>query len=112
MASNILNIVYQEPQPIDEEKTKFICTKPTIWDDFKMSREKYASYSNDEKMQMLKRFYADLVLGEGKILFCCKDCVFSEKGKRQDFLKCNVNVLYCDCLSGDEKLILPTWEKQ
>ena len=59
MASNLFNIIHQEPQPIDEEKLKLIYTKHTIWDHFKMPREKYASYSDDEKMQMLKRFYAD-----------------------------------------------------
>lgn len=115
MASNLFKIIHQEPQPIDEEKLKLIYTKHTIWDLFKMPREKYASYSDDEKMQMLKRFYADLVpvcYGEGKNLFCCKDCVFSDNGKRQDCLKCKVNVLFCDCSSHDEKLILPTSEKK
>ena len=115
MASNLFNIIHQEPQPIDEEKLKLIYTNHTIWDHFKMPREKYASYSDDEKMQMLKRFYADLVpvcYGEGKNLFCCKDCVFSDNGKRQDCLKCKVNVLFCDCSSHDEKLILPTSEKK
>ena len=62
MASNLLSIVYQESQPIEEEKLKFICTKHNIWDHFKMSKTEYASFSDDEKMQMLKRFYTDLVL--------------------------------------------------
>ena len=73
MASNLLNIVYQESQPIDEEKLRFLCTKHNIWDHFKMSKSRYASFSDDEKMQMLKRFYTDLYSvyydGKGKNFF-------------------------------------------
>ena len=111
MASNLLNIVYQESQPIDEEKLKFICTKHNIWDHFKISKAEYASFSDDEKMQMLKRFYTDLepvYYYQGKNIFCCLDCVFVDDGKRQYCLNCSVNVLHCDCSSDDEKLILPT----
>ena len=32
MSLNLLNIVYQESQPIDEEKLRFINTKHNIWD--------------------------------------------------------------------------------
>ena len=56
MASNLLNMAYQDSQQIDEEKLKFICTKHTIWDHFKMFKEKYVSHSDDEKMQILKIF--------------------------------------------------------
>ena len=104
MASNLLTMVYEDPQKIDEEKLKFICTKHTIWDHFKMSKEKYASHSDDEKMKILKIFYTDLVpvyYGLGKNLFCCKDCIFVDDSRRQDYLKCKVNVLYCDCSSDD-----------
>ena len=111
MTSNLLNIVYQESQPIDEEKLKFICTKHDIWGHFKISKAEYASFSNDEKMQMLKRFYTNLepvYHCQGKNIFCCLDCVFLDDGKCQYCLNCSVNVLHCDCSSDDEKLILPT----
>ena len=111
MASNLLSIVYQESQPIEEEKPKFICTKHNIWDHFKMSKAEYTSFSDDEKMQMLKRFYTDLVpviliYGQGKNFSCCKDCVFVDDVSRQDCLGCKVNVLHCNCSSDDEKFIL------
>ena len=111
MASNLLSIVYQESQPIEEEKPKFICTKHNIWDHFKMSKAEYASFSDDEKMQMLKRFYNDLVpvhYGQGKNFSCCKDCVFVDDGSKQDCLRCKINVLHCNCSSDDEKFILPS----
>ena len=57
MTSNLLNIVYQDSQQIDEKELKFICTKHTIWDHFETSKEKYASHSDNEKMQILKRLY-------------------------------------------------------
>ena len=75
MASNLLNIVYQEFQPINKEKLKFICTKHNIWDHFKLSEVQYASYSDHEKMQMLKRFYTDLVpvyYSDGKNFFVAR----------------------------------------
>ena len=75
MASNLLNIVYQEFQPINKEKLKFICTKHNIWDHFKLSKVQYASYSDHEKMQMLKRFYTDLVpvyYSDGKNFFVAR----------------------------------------
>ena len=50
MSLNLLNIVYQEPQPIDEEKLRFICTKHNIWDYFKMSKSEYFSFSDNEEM--------------------------------------------------------------
>ena len=62
-------------------------------------------------MQMLKRFYTDLVpvyISKGKNFFCCKDCVFFDDGLRQDCLRYKVNVLYCSCSSGNEKIIFPS----
>ena len=97
MASNLLNIVYQESQPIDEEKLKFICTKHNIWDHFKISKAEYASFSDDEKMQMLKRFYTDLepiYYCQDKNIFCCLDCVFVDNGKRQYCLNLTIKSLF------------------
>ena len=100
MTSNLLSIVYQETKPIDEEKLKSICSKCSIWDHFKISREKFTSLPEGEQMQMLTRFYNELepvCYGQGKKLFCCKDCVFCHCYEKQDCLKCKVNVIYCDC---------------
>ena len=140
MASNLLNIVYQDSQQIDEKELKFIFVQNILfgtilkrlkknmlatvttrrckfsrdyiiylhetyyWDHFKTSKEKYASHSDNEKMQILKRLYTDLVpvyYGLGKNFCCCNDCMFVDDGRRQDCLKCKVNVLYCDCSSDD-----------
>ena len=105
MASNLLSIVYQESQTIDEEKLRFICTKRNIWD-HKMSREKSDSFSDDEKMQMLRRFYSDLVpvyYSNGKKIFVCyKNCVFLDNGQKQDCVKYKINVIHCNCSSDDE----------
>ena len=87
---------------------QYLYIKHNIWDHFKISKVEFASHSNDEQMQMLKRFYTDLepvCYGQGKNIFCCKDCVFVDDGKRQDCLKFKVNVLNCDC-SEDEEFIL------
>ena len=96
MVSNLLSIVCQESQPIDEEKLRFICTKRNIWDHFKMSREKFDSFSDDEKMQMLRRFYSDLVpvyySNVKKVCVYCKNCVFLDNDQKQDCVKCKVNV--------------------
>lgn len=63
MTSNLLHIAESSHEAqIDEEKLRFICSKHNIWDYFKMSKSQYLSYSNNEKMQMLNRFYNELVL--------------------------------------------------
>ena len=95
MASNLLSIVYQESQPIEEEKLKFICTKHNIWDHFKMSKTDYASFSDYEKMQMLKRFYTDLVpvyYVQGKNFSCCKDCLLMTA---QDKIILDAKLMFC-----------------
>ena len=60
MALNLLSIVLQENKPIDEEKLKFICSKSTIWDYFKITKEHFLSLNESEKIQMLYRFYTEL----------------------------------------------------
>ena len=95
MASNILSIVQQESQPIDEEKLKFICTKHNIWDHFKISKAQIVSFTDDEKMQMLRRFYTDLVAlyyCQGKNFFCCKGCV------RADDSRSGIEISFRSCL--------------
>ena len=45
---------------------------------------------------MLTRFYNKLepvYYGQGKKFFYCKDCVFCDCHKKQDCLKCKVNVI-------------------
>ena len=66
-----------------------------------MSRETFDSFSDDEKMQMLRRFYSDFVIvyySNGKKAFvCCKNCVFLDNCQKQDCVKCKVNVIHCNC---------------
>lgn len=108
MTSNLLHIAESSHEAqIDEEKLKFICSKHNIWDYFKMSKSQYLSYSNNEKMQMLHRFYNELVLiwyGQGMLFVCCKNCVWFQK---QDCLRCKVNVIYCTCSFDDEEFFSP-----
>lgn len=73
MASNLLSILHQESKPIDEEKLKFICSKHKIWDHFGKSKEKFVSFSENEQMQMLSKFYNELqpvYFLKGKKFFC------------------------------------------
>ena len=104
-----MSIVFQETQSIDEEKLKFICSKCSVWDHFIKYEENFSSLSEDEQMQMLTRFYDELepvCFGNGKNVFCCKDCVWANDGRVQNCLRCKVNVTYCDCLFDDEHFIL------
>ena len=79
-------------------------------EDTRMSRSQYISLSDDEKLKMLKRFYKALLpvyFSSGKHQFCCNDCVWFDDGKKQDCLKCKVNVMACSCFSefsADEKV--------
>ena len=60
MASNLLNIVYQEPKPIDEEKLKFLCTKRNTWGHFKISSDQFNSIPEQGRMKLFYCFYNDL----------------------------------------------------
>ena len=60
MASNLLNIVYQEPKSIDEEKLKFLCTKRYIWGDFKISSGQFNSIPEQGRMKLFYCLYNDL----------------------------------------------------
>ena len=59
MTLNLLSIVQQESKPIDQEKLKFICSKRNIWDHFKISREKFVSFSESEQIRCLLSFRAN-----------------------------------------------------
>ena len=113
MASNLLNIAESSHEAqIDEEKLKFICSKHNMWDYFKMKKSRYLSYSNNEKMQVLNRFYNELVpiyYGQNKLFVCCKNCAWFQK---QDCLRCKVNVIYCTCSSNDEEFFSPIKKKK
>ena len=98
MVANLLSIAEtsQEIQ-IDEEKLRFICSKVNIWNHFGISKSQYVSLNNDEKLKMLKGFYKCLLpvyFVEGKREFCCNDCAWFDDGKKQDCLKCGVNIMY------------------
>ena len=60
MASNLLNIVYQEPKPIDEEKLKFLCTKRYIWGDFKISSGQFNSIPEQGRMKLFYCLYTSI----------------------------------------------------
>ena len=71
-----------------------------------MSKSEYASFSDDEKMQMLKRFYIDLYsvyygCQDNDFFFCFISCMSG-----QGCLTRKVNVLHCDCSFDDEKFVL------
>lgn len=105
MALNLLSIVLQENKPIDEEKLKFICSKSTIWDHFKITNEHFLSLSESEKIHMLHRFYTELeavYYGTNGKNICCLDCVWLDNGSVQNCLKCKVNVKNCSCFSNNE----------
>ena len=49
---------------------------------------------------MLKKFYKSFLpvyFGSGKRQFCSTNCVWFDDGKKQDCLKCKVNILACTC---------------
>ena len=111
MVTNLLSIAEtSQGIEIKEEKLRFMCSKVNIWDQFGMSRSQYISLSDDEKLKMLKGFYKALLpvyFSSGKHQFCCNDCVWFDDGKKQDCLKCKVNVMACSCFSefsADEKV--------
>ena len=62
-------------------------------------------------MHMLKRFYNDLLpvyTSQGKLFVSCKYCVSLDNGRKQNCLKCKVNVIHYTCyLYDDRKLICP-----
>ena len=107
MVSNLLIIVESSHEiQIDEEKLKFICSKVNICDHFKITKSKYVSLNYNEKMLMFKRFYHDLLpvyTSQGKLLVCCKYCVFVDNGTKQNCLKCKVNVIHCICSLYDDR---------
>ena len=60
--AHLLNIVKQQQQaPIDEEKLRILCLQHNIWDHFGVAREKFSAFSEVKQMQLLRKFYFDLV---------------------------------------------------
>ena len=61
--AHLLNIVKQQQQaPIDEEKLRILCHQHNIWDHFGVAREEFSAFSEVKQMQLLRKFYFDLVL--------------------------------------------------
>lgn len=57
---HLLSIVNQQA-PIDEEKLKILCTHKNIWDHFGIAREECSTLSEAKQLQMLRKFYFDLL---------------------------------------------------
>ena len=88
---------------IDEEKLKYITSKVNIWDHFGISMSHYVSFDNDEELNIVKRFYMDLLtvyFKGGKFNFSCFDCVWPNDVKKQGCQKCGVNI--CTCFEFSE----------
>ena len=98
---DFLNIVEQKEEvQIDAEKLRFIASKVTIWDHYGISRSQCVSLSEPQKVTMLKAYYKNLLpvyFGDGKKSFCCSDCVWFDYGRKQDCLRCGVNVMTFSC---------------
>ena len=99
---NFLSIFEQKEEvKIDEEKLRFLATKVDIWDHFGITRSQKLSLDTDQKAKMLKEYYKKLVavyFGEGKKnVFCCLDCAWFDDGRKQECLRCGVNVMACSC---------------
>ena len=99
---NFLSIFEQKEEvKIDEEKLRFLATKVDIWDHFGITRSQQLSLDTDQKTKMLKEYYKKLVavyFGDGKKnAFCCLDCAWFDDGRKQDCLRCGVNVMACSC---------------
>ena len=60
--AHLLNIVKQQQQaPIDEEKLRILCLKHNIWHHFGVAQEEFSAFSEVKQMQLLRKFYFDLV---------------------------------------------------
>ena len=60
--AHLLNIVKQQQQAlIDEEKLRTLCLQHNILDHFGVAREEFSAFSEVKQMQLLKKFYFDLV---------------------------------------------------
>ena len=60
--AHLLNIVKQQQQaPIDEEKLRILCLQHNIWDHFGISREEFSVFPEAKQLQLLRKFYFDLV---------------------------------------------------
>ena len=59
--AHLLSIVNQQQAPIDEEKLRILCTRQNIWDHFRLAREDFSALSEAKQLQMLRKFYFDLL---------------------------------------------------
>ena len=60
--AHLLNIVKQQQQaPIDEGKLRILYLQHNIWDHFSVTREEFYAFSEVKQMQLLKKFYFNLL---------------------------------------------------
>ena len=57
----LLSTVNQQQAPINEEKLSILCTLHNIWDHFELAREDFSALSEAKQLQMLRKFYFDLL---------------------------------------------------
>ena len=57
---HLLSIVNQQA-PIDDEKLRILCTHKNIWNHFGIAREECSTLSEAKQLQMLRKFYFDLL---------------------------------------------------
>ena len=59
--AHLLGIVKQQQAPIDEEKLRLLSLNHNIWDHFGFSREEFSALPEARQLQLLRKFYFDLV---------------------------------------------------
>ena len=57
----LLSIVNQQQAPINEEKLSILCTWHNMCDHFGLAREDFSALSEAKQLQMLRKFYFDLL---------------------------------------------------
>ena len=65
---------------MDPEKLKFFNSKLKVWNFAKISSSEFQSLSFDDKSNLLKKCYVEMLAryteGKGKIFFCCFLAIF------------------------------------
>ena len=51
----------QQQVPIDEEKLRTLCLQHNIWNHFGVARKEFLAFSEVKQMQLLRKFYFDLM---------------------------------------------------
>ena len=96
---------------IGKAKLRLICSRYNIWDHYDITRNHYVRLSEAEKLQMLKGFFKNKLLvyfGEAKFFVCCKNCVFVDGGRKQDFLIASLTLYTVPVLLTRKKFFLLT----